>query len=178
MNYSKKKTLIFLCPLLAPERVAKSKYYWNSSLWNDYSTIWIETKLPKSDVMVERHLNELTNFINLFQNTDPIMLGNSIGAWWIANLASRKTNLKAAVMINPIADDYYDPLINATFKYSILSQKPSLQGPTKILVASSDKSSRVAKHFSGVPYLLDFNLFRPKNYHSCLSFIKDWLEVL
>jgi hypothetical protein len=178
MNFLKKKTLIFLCPLLIPERVAKTKYYWNSSLWSNYDTIWIKTKLPKSDVMVEHHLNDLTNFVNLFQNSEPIIFGNSIGAWWIANLACRKSNLKAAVMLNPILDDYYDPFINTTFKYNILRQTPELKGPTKVLVAAQDKSSKIAKHFNGVPYLLDSDLFRPKNYSNCLSFIKDWLEVL
>lgn len=176
MKYLDRPTIIFLYPSFIPERVAKSKLYWNHSLWKGCDTVYLKFPLPLSDTMAEKHLENLTQLLAAFRN--PIMIGSYIGAWWIANICNRPNNLKAAVLVEPIADDYFDPLINTTYKYTFMYHKPVLMGSTKVLVCSSDKYSRVSNHYKGISYFLDFGILRPKNYDACLTFIKEWIEVI
>lgn len=171
-----KKTIFFLSPFLITESVAKSKLYWNHSLWGEYNTVYIRSKLPKSDNMVKKELNRLNNLINLFPNV--ILIGNSLGAWWAGNLACQPSNIKAVVLIDTIINDDYNVLINATQKYSIMHRIPYISGPTKILACATQSHSCVHRHFNAIPYLLDNGFFRAKNYESCLNFTKDWIEVI
>lgn len=171
-----KKSIFFLSPFLVTESLAKSKLYWNHSLWNDYNTVYIRSKLPKSDNMVQKELDRLHNLINLFPNV--ILIGNSLGAWWAGNLACQPSTIKAIVLIDPIINDQYNFLINATAKYSFMFKDPYIAGPTKALVCANQSHHNVSKHFKAIPYLLDDAVFRSKNYKACLNFTKDWLEVI
>ena len=98
------KTIIFLSGIFLPKWIARSKLVWNSSQWSNYNCIWLDSKIPYSDIMVKQELSKLERLIKKYPNA--ILAGHSLGAWWISNLLCRQS-----LMVNKTI--LWTPLVNA-----------------------------------------------------------------
>jgi hypothetical protein len=73
------KTIIFMSGIFVPKWLAKSKFIWDKSNWEDYHCIWLNSKIPYSDMMVAQELDKLENLI--LKYPDATLAGHSLGAW-------------------------------------------------------------------------------------------------
>lgn len=181
------KNIIFLSGLGVPKVLAKMPMIWNDTLWHNHKRIYLTSKIPTSDNMVKTHLKDLVKFINKFD--DPVVVGQSLGAWWAANLACEPMcQMKKFVLCIPLADTNYYPIFNASplFKPTNRTPNPQHYGPYKSLVvyASNDfivpinqHAVPLERHFNALSYKLDGGHLIQSNHQKGLEFIKDWIEL-
>lgn len=181
------KNIIFLSGLGVPKFFAKSSLVWNDLLWKNHRRIYVTSKIPTSDAMVRRNLKELTRFINVFP--EPIVIGQSLGAWWAANLAcDTACKINKMVLCIPLCDTKSYPIFNTSYLYypPRRTANPQLLGPHKTLVVSAtdDWIVPASRHalplefqFKALSYKLDGGHLLQKNHQAGLNYIKDWVEL-
>lgn len=180
------RTIIFISGWGVPRFLQTGSSVWDDDLWKDYGRVYLSSKTPFSDVSVKNHLDKLSLFVNSFSN--PIVMGQSLGAWWAANLACLpNTKIDKLVLFTPFSSLIdYPTVFNVSPYYYLHNKKPYIKGPHKVLVCGANKdiitpiqnhASRLLSLFNGMPYSLSGGHFRQKNHKACLNFIKDWIEI-
>lgn len=180
------RTIIFISGWGVPSFLQKMSAVWDDNLWKDYGRVYLPSKTPTSDVAVKKHLDKLSQFVNNFP--DPIVMGQSLGAWWAANLACRPdTKITKLVLLTPFTSLHDYPLVfNSSPYYYPHNKKVYVKGPHKVLVcgAANDlvappeqHASRLLNTFNATPYKLQGGHFFQKDHKACLNFIKDWIEI-
>jgi len=180
-----KHNIIFISGLSIPKCLAKTKLVWNDSLWNDYNRYYVSNYLPTSDLDAKRKLNELKELINSLSN--PIIISQSLGAWWTANLACMpECDIKKVIMMTPLANAKNVPFFNTSSLMYPIKNAPVVNGPHRVLVCQAKydlicpvqfNGSRLIKHFNAMSYDLNGGHFYQSDHTSCLKFMQDWIEV-
>lgn len=180
-----KNTIIFLSGLGVPKILAKSKFLWNDSFWQENNRIYISSKIPTSDVMVEKELYRLSNIINSFDS--PIIMSHSLGSWWAANLACTKANFNKLVMVTPLCDHSEYPIFNVSSYYNPCNRKPNDGFGAKntlvyvakydLLVPPQSHGFLLAKHFNAQIHQLDGGHFYQTNHNEMLKTIKYCFDI-
>lgn len=180
------KTIIFISGWMVPKIVGKSPLVWDKDFWSGYKTIFLNSKTPTSDRMVAEELDYLQNIVE--SNPGCALAGQSLGAWWSANLALRPhVSIKKMVLWTPLGDANAYPIFNVTRRYHPMNQKPtSNQGPHRVLtmigkydliVPPNYHAEELNSHFRGMPYLLEGGHFYQSNHKSALHYMKEWIET-
>lgn len=179
------KNIVFISGWGVPRLIAKSRFGWNDELWTDYSRIYLPSVAPKSDVMVRQHLGYLENLINSLNN--PIVMGQSLGGWWAANLACQPNiKMDKVVLYTPFSDLHEYAFFNASPLYYPYNREAKVKGPHRVLICHAREdifagerihTYRLMNTFNAVDYQLDGGHFKQKNRIPCLEFIKDWMEI-
>lgn len=181
------RTIIFLSGLGVPKFLARSKFIWNDPLWQDYHRIYITTKIPISDKMVENELENLCKLVGSYPNVT--IAGQSLGAWWGANLACYPgSDIKKLVMWTPLGDTSYYPIFNASRRHHPMNKQPNSHniGPHRAAVFAANYDCVVpikkhaitlSKHFDAINYKLDGGHLFQNNHLPALHFMKDWIEL-
>jgi hypothetical protein len=177
--------IIFINGLSIPKILAKTKYVWDDKLWKNYNRAYLSSPVSISDLDAKNQLTELINIVNSVDS--PIVIGQSLGAWWAANLACVKDiNLNKLILFTPLADARLAPMCNVTKIMNPLEQPPYLTGPHKVLVCEAkydmvcpiyEHSYPLIRHFNAMPYSLNGGHFFQKDHTACLSFIQDWIDL-
>lgn len=180
------KTIIFISGWAVPKFIAKTAWVWDQKFWSDYRRIWISSKTPTSDGMVQKELNRLENLLRLFPNA--VLAGHSLGGWWASNLALRQeVQINKMVLWTPLgnADDY--PIFNVTPRYHPIHQPvTNTHGPHRVLVYSAKDDMivpppghglRLSQHFNAMNYNLQGGHFFQGNHRAALEYMKEWIEV-
>jgi pimeloyl-ACP methyl ester carboxylesterase len=180
------KTIIFMSGICVPQWLAQSKFIWDSNLWKNYNCIWLNSKIPYSDSMVGRELDQLENLVQKYDEV--ILAGHSLGAWWISNLICRDSvNVEKTILFTPLTDTSQYPIFNATPRYHPCNQLPNINniGLHKILIAYGNEDLIVSQtrhafnlvmHFKAMPVRLEGGHFYQTNHKASLMYIKDWVE--
>lgn len=181
------KTLIFLSGFAVPTWLSKTKFVWNDPFWEDYHRVYIDSKTPRSDNMVDRELARLSNLINSYDN--PIVIGQSLGGWWGANLACYPgTKMDKLVLWTPVCHAEVYPIFNVTLRHHPMAKhnNPNMHGPHRVLISYAYDDWLVPHDYHAVALMKKFNatLFRldgghwfQTNHQQGLSFMKDWIEL-
>lgn len=181
------RTIIFLSGLGVPKLLAKSRFVWNDSFWKDYHRIYITSKIPFTNEIVEKEINRLCNLMAQFDN--PIIAGHSLGAWWAANLAcSPQSIMKKMVLLTPLGDAAAYPILNVSSCHHPINKKPNNYnvGPNRTLLVSATydlvvpahhHSNYMVKLFQPLVYQLNGGHFYQKNHQNGLIFMKNWIEI-
>lgn len=170
---------------MVPKWLAKSQFVWNDSFWRDYRRVYISSRTPTSDMMAEKEIQRLLNIVSLFP--EATIAGQSLGAWWAANLACRpQCKIKRMVFWTPLGDTTEYPIFNVSQRYHPINQTPKVYGPHRILVYAGkedfivppkDHAETLCEHFSGTPYLLHGGHFFQTNHQEGLKYMKTWMEL-
>jgi pimeloyl-ACP methyl ester carboxylesterase len=181
------RTIIFLSGFMIPIWAAKTKFVWNDSLWKDYNKIYLSSKTPLSDGMVDRELDNLCRLVNNFPNVT--LAGMSLGAWWAANLASHtECKIKKLVLWTPLGDANAYPIFNVTKRHHPANKTPNQHnvGPHRCAIFSAEYDLIVPPHFhtkdliskfDSITYKLDGGHIYQPNHQAGLKFMKDWVEL-
>lgn len=187
MEYNVDRTIIFLSGLGVPKILARSRFIWNDPLWQNYRRIYVTTKIPTSDKMVERELANLCQLVNSFTNV--AIAGQSLGAWWGANLACYpEANIKKLIMWTPLGDASCYPIFNVTPRHHPMNKSPNLHNvgayrtavfsaKYDIVVPIKEHAITLSNHFDALNYHLDGGHFFQKNHQAGLHFMKEWIEL-
>ena len=180
------KTIIFITGYSIPVFLAKTNFFWNDLMWDDYTRIYNSSKTPISDFMVEQELQRLEKLIDSFKY--PIVASHSLGAWWTANLVMRQNvNIKKVVYWTPLTDiNRYPRLFNASKDYYPCSKvlPDEMLGLDKHLVIGADKdlitphhdALKLARYLKSTQYTLDGYHCYQRNHAEALNFMKNWLK--
>jgi len=179
------KTIIFISGWNVPKFVAKSKLIWEEDFWNEYNCVWVSSKTPTSDLMVERELDRLQRLLGRFPGAT--VAGQSLGAWWGAHLAHRpQVVINKLVCWTPLyhADDY--PIFNITPRYSLSYKRiTENSGSSKVLTVLAKEDMivppmrhayQLKEHFQGMGIVLDGGHLFQSNHKEGLIFMKKWIE--
>jgi predicted alpha/beta hydrolase family esterase len=181
------KTIIFMSGIFVPKWLAKSKFIWDKSHWFDYKCLWLNSKIPYSDIMVEKELDYLERLVKKYPGA--ILAGHSLGAWWVANLICRETiTVKKSIFLTPLVDTNGYPIFNVTSRYNPCKQIPNynnigldktlvVYGKEDLLVPQEDHSFDLINHFKSTPYRLEGGHFYQTNHHAALNYMKEWVEL-
>lgn len=181
------RTIIFINGFAVPKFIGKSRFVWDDDFWRGYNRIYLTSAVPISDTTTNYHLDKLSDFVNQFDK--PIVAGQSLGAWWAANLACHpKSNIDKMVLWTPLGDAQEFPIFRVSDKHNPIFKKPNLNnvGPHKTLVCYGKRdlivpahyhSTDFIRHFNAMTYKLDGGHFYQSNHKSGLSFMKDWIEL-
>lgn len=181
------KTIIFLNGVMMSTWLAKSKFLWDQTLWSDYNCVWVSSKLPYSDMMVGKELDRLQRLLEQYPNAT--LAGQSLGAWWAANLACRSNcNISKMVLWTPLVNHLEYPIFNVTARYHPYHQTPNPNntGLHKALVFYGDEDLIVPQqthayynimHFKALSYKLHGGHLLQKNHQAALKYMKDWIET-
>jgi predicted esterase len=181
------KTIIFMSGILIPNWLAKTKFVWDKSHWKDYDCIWLESKIPYSDIMVERKLNQLQ--LLLEKHPGATLAGHSLGAWWSANLACRQDcNISKMVLWTPLVDHSIYPIFNASSHYNPCKQIPNpnnigshkvliCYGSDDLMVPHQYHSYHSINHFQAMTYQLKGGHYYQNNHKNALKYMKEWIEI-
>lgn len=182
-----KRTIIFISGFMIPKFLAKSKFVWDDSLWKDYNRVYITSRIPLSDYMVREELINLSQLIGSYDNVT--VAGQSLGAWWAANLACRpESKIKKLVMWTPLGDANAYPIFNVSRLYHppyLVPNKNSV-GPHRSIVFGGNNDFIVPpqhhcldliKFFDASSYSLSGGHFFQSNHKAGLNFMKDWIEI-
>lgn len=179
------KTIIFISGWSISPWLAKSILFWNDSVWKNYNRVYISSKTPTSDRMVQEELNNLSNIIN--QHTNVILAGHSLGAWWAANLACETRNaIEKLVFWTPLSDVDTYPIFTASEKYhpmnkvpnsNILGKKNSLLFEAKydLIVPPEHHCHDLLYHFDAYKYTLYGGHALQLNHKKGLQFMRSWI---
>lgn len=180
------KTIIFISGWAVPKFIAKSKWVWDKDFWADYKCIWLSSKTPTSDGMVQKELNKLQNLLNLYP--DATLAGQSLGGWWASNLALRsEVKIKKLVLWTPLgnAGDYL--IFNVTPRFHPPHQElVSNSGPNRVLVLYGKDdlivppdahAHHLSRHFRAMDYKLNGGHLYQSNHRAALQYMKDWIET-
>jgi hypothetical protein len=183
-----KRTVIFLSGYLVPNWLAKSPLVWNQARWQDYRTIFIKSPVPTSDAMVQAHLNQLAYLTSLFPNV--AVVGQSLGAWWAANLACEPAaQMKRVAFWTPLVDANAYPIFKVSRNHHPLNKKPnpSIVGPGSSLVLYGDKdfvvpqwthAQNLVSHFQALTYKLDGGHWFQANHNRGIDYLLDWIVAV
>jgi hypothetical protein len=181
------RTIIFLSGWGVPTWLAKTKYVWNAPFWKEYNAIYVPSKTPRSDNMVERELENLCQLVNAYPNAT--LVGQSLGAWWAANLACYpKASISKLVLWTPLCDAGQYPIFNVTDRHNPLFKTTNANncGPHRTLVtyAYNDflvpfefHSVSLVRKFNSTVYKLDGGHWFQKNHQAGLSYMKEWIDI-
>jgi len=180
------KHIIFMSGFLIPKWLAQSKFVWDKAHWEDYQCFWLDSKVPYSDIMVSKELDNLERLLNKYP--EATFAGHSLGAWWISNLMCRPTvEFRKTVLWTPLthADEY--PVFNVSPRYNPMYQIPNLPNTgayrnlvvyanQDLIVPSPSHALSLSFHFKSMTYqLLGGHLYQ-KNHKAALNYMKDWVE--
>lgn len=180
-------TIIFINGFKVPTWLAKSPFVWNDKLWKGYDRVYLSSKTPSSDAMVEKEIARLSNFVSRFEH--PVVMGQSLGAWWAAQLGCYpQFTGKQLVFFTPLLslEDY--PLVfNASARYHPTNRTPNQHnkgydrvftavGDQDLIVPSWTHGNTLAHHFESSLYTLRGGHFYQNNHKKCLLTIKNWLD--
>jgi len=181
------KTIIFMGGIFIPNWLSKSKFVWEESHWSDYHCIWLKSKIPYSDMMVERELDRLQRLME--NNPGATIAGHSLGAWWASNLACRHDcEIAKMVLWTPLVNHEPYPIFNVTARYHPCKQtpNPNNMGPHKVLVCYGNEDLIVphqdhahygVTHFKAMVYRLNGGHLFQYNHKAALKYMKDWIET-
>jgi predicted esterase len=181
------KTIIFMSGIFVPKWLAKSRFIWNKPHWQDYKCLWLDSRVPYSDIMVEKELDYLERLIKKYPGA--ILAGHSLGAWWAANLLCRETvSVKKTIFLTPLVNANEYPIFNVTPRYDPCKQIPNddniglsrtlvVYGTQDLLVPQHRHSYSLISHFKAMSYSLDGGHFYQKNHQAALDYMKDWAEI-
>lgn len=156
-------------------------------MWREYRCLWLDSKTPINDWMVEKELDRLQFLLKIFP--DAVVAGHSLGAWWAANLALRpEVIIKKLVLWTPLGDTSAYPIFNVSRRYHPPLQKvnPFNHGPHRVLIGSAkhdlivppdEHSAQLLKQFDAMPYHLNGGHIYQTNHKAGLKFMKDWIEI-
>ena len=180
------KTIIFINGWAVPKFIAKSPWVWDESFWAGYQRIWISSKTPTSDGMVQKELDRLQTILSKYPGAT--LAGHSLGGWWSANLALRpEVKINKLVLWTPLgyAGDY--PIFNVTPRFHPPHQGPThnsgphrvlvLYGKDDLIVPSAHHALPLARHFGALEYRLEGGHFFQSNHRAALRYMKDWIEL-
>lgn len=182
-----KRTIIFLSGFMVPKWLSKSDLVWSHSRWPNYRKIYISSKIPTTDSMVEGELRRLAYFTRLFPNV--VVAGQSLGGWWAANLACEPTaQMKKVIFWTPLVDANSYPIFPVSRKHHPLNKLPNSKfvGPHKSLVLYGNKdkivphqdhSNKLISHFDSVSYKLEGGHYLQSNHYEAISYMRDWIEI-
>ncbi len=180
-----KHNIVFINGLSVPKVFSKTKYVWNDKLWLNYKRTYLSSYIPTSDFDAKNKIKELTGLINSLDN--PIVICQSLGAWWGANLAcTKECNLHKLIMVTPLSNVTYVPFFNVSNIMAPLQNIPHHTGPHKILVCSAKydivcppifNSDKLKKHFNALSYEMNGGHFYQKDHTAALHFMQDWIEL-
>lgn len=181
------RTIIFISGLLIPKIIAKTKFVWDDQFWKNYRRIYITSRIPTSDSMVEEELRSLNNLISSYPQVT--VAGQSLGAWWAANLACRpESKINKLVMWTPLGDASAYPIFNVSrnFHPPYLIPNSHNKGPHKsivfygkrdLIVPHKCHSVDLINTFNATSYPLSGGHAFQKNHKAGLQFMKDWIEL-
>lgn len=170
-----------------PKFVAKSRFLWNEPMWPDYNKIWLSSKTPTSDMMVEKELDRLEYILGLYPNAT--LAGQSLGGWWLANLALRPNiAINKLVLWTPLCDCRDYPIFNVTERYNPAKQIPNginygfrrvlvLGAKNDLIVPSAKHSWKLSDLFGSITYYLNGGHFYQNNHQSALTYMKEWINL-
>jgi pimeloyl-ACP methyl ester carboxylesterase len=182
-----RRTIIFINGFAVPKFVGKTRFVWDDDFWQGYNRIHLTSAVPISDVMVSSQLTKLNKFVSQFDK--PIVIGQSLGAWWAANLACHpKSNIDKMVLWTPLGDaqkypvfnvsDYHHPVCKAPNPHNIGPHKTLVcYGERDWLVPPEEHAHNLISHFKATEYKLDGGHFFQFNHKRALSYMKDWIEL-
>jgi hypothetical protein len=180
------KSIIFISGFGVPEFVARSKFLWDEPFWSDYTCFWLGSRTPTSDRMVEKELDRLERILSRYP--DSTVAGQSLGAWWAANLALRSTvDIKKLVFWTGLCNHNEYPIFNATPRYNPVYQESTNQNfgvhrvlnvyaKDDLIVPPQSHAFQLNKQFCPMPYQLEGGHLLQRNHKEALSFMKDWIE--
>jgi len=137
--------------------------------------------------MVERELHTLTSLVNQFPNVT--VAGQSLGAWWAANLACQpQSRIKKLVLWTPLGDANAYPIFNVTQRHHPPHKTPNKHnvGPHRaavfaakddLIVPPREHSLPLINQFEPTVYRLDGGHLLQSNHKAGLIFMKDWIEL-
>jgi pimeloyl-ACP methyl ester carboxylesterase len=182
-----KRTIIFLSGFMVPNILAKTRFVWDDSIWKDYHRIYMPSKTPTSDYMVAKELDRLSGIVNAYPNVT--FAGQSLGAWWGANLACRpESKIKKLALWIPLGDAQAYPIFNASRTYHpphLIPNQNSIgphrtivyYGKRDFIVPPKNHCFDLIKLFNAESYPLDGGHFFQINHKAGLNFMKDWIEI-
>jgi predicted esterase len=170
------KSILFLSGVSVPKFLSKSYFYWNDSFWKSYDRKYYSSKLPFTNLIVEK---ELLNLNSLIKNYD-VVAGYSLGAWWLSNLMTHyDLKISKLILLNPLTH-----IKNRSFG-NLISYYHPLNNPNKVLVGYGDDdlitplnhSYDIIKHFNAFSYELRGGHIYQHNHQEFLLFMRDWLDI-
>lgn len=180
-----RRIIIFISGWGVPGFLQRTPLVWDDKVWEDYGRIYLSSKTPTSDVMVKNNLQKLNKFVNSFEK--PIVIGQSLGAWWAANLACQPdSKIDKLVLMTPLSSLSDYPFFNASPLYYPHNRVPYIKGPHKVLVGGAKEdliapvswhASKLRWHFNATPYELNGGHYYQKDHKSFLEFTKEWIEI-
>jgi pimeloyl-ACP methyl ester carboxylesterase len=181
------RTIIFISGFAVPTWLAKTRFVWDDSLWKDYRRIYLPSRTPLSDNMVERELDKLCHLTHLFPNVT--LAGQSLGAWWAANLACHpQSKIKKLALWTPLGDANAYPIFNVTQRHHPSNKTANKRnvGPhhaaifcakNDLIVPPKEHSLPLISQFEPTVYRLDGGHLLQSNHKAGLIFMKDWIEL-
>jgi pimeloyl-ACP methyl ester carboxylesterase len=181
------RTIIFISGFAVPKWLAKTRFVWENSLWEGYRKIYLPSRTPLSDGMVERELDNLCSLVNQYPNVT--LAGQSLGAWWAANLACHpQSKIKKLVLWTPLGDANAYPIFNVTARHHPPFKIPNKHnvGPHKtavfcakddLIVPPREHAADLITQFQPTVYRLDGGHLLQSNHKAGLIFMKDWIEL-
>ncbi len=180
------KTVIFISGWQVPQFLAKSKFVWDESLWQDYKTIWLDSRTPIHDFMIEYELDKLQDLVEAHPGC--ALVGQSLGGWWAANLALRMScSIKKLALWTPVCDASAYPIFKASRKYHPPYRPVQrTKGPHRVLTLTArhdlivppDAHGReLSRHFDSMEYDLKGGHIWQSNHKAALIYLKDWIET-
>jgi pimeloyl-ACP methyl ester carboxylesterase len=180
------KTIIFINGWQVPKFIAKSKLVWDKDFWSDYHCIWLSSKTPTSDGMVQRELDKLQDLLSKYP--EAAVAGQSLGGWWASNLAVRpEVHINKLVLWTPLGNTRDYPIFNVTPRFHPPHQGLAhnsgphrvlvLYGKDDLIVPPNDHAHQLTKHFSATDYRLNGGHFYQSNHRAALEYMKDWIET-
>lgn len=181
------QTIIFLSGFAIPNWLSKTKFIWNKPFWENYNCIFLTSKIPISDNMVERELYKLSYLTQKIPNA--IVAGHSLGAWWAGNLACHpESKIQKLILWTPLGDTTAYPIFNVTKRFNPIYNIPNKKnvGGDKALLISAKNDLVVPAHkhahlfmtpFKPTTYELDGGHFYQKNHKEALQFMKKWIML-
>ncbi len=170
-----------------PKFLTKSKLFLDEKHWQDYQCLWLDSKIPYSDGMVEKELDNLQRLMD--KHPGAVLVGHSLGAWWSANLACRPSCfLHKLVLWTPLIWSHEYNVFNVSHRYNPCNQTPNPDntGPHKVLVCYGTKdlivphykhSALAIPHFNATSYSLEGGHLYQSNHKYALEYMKDWLDI-
>lgn len=180
------KTIIFINGWAVPKFIAKSAWIWDESFWSGYRRLWISSKTPTSDGMVQKELDRLQHLLSLFPGAT--LAGHSLGGWWASNLALRPgIQIRKLVLWTPLGNAGYYPIFNVTPRFHpphqelIHNSGPHrvlvLYGKDDLIVPPNEHALHLARHFRAMEYKLSGGHFFQSNHRAALEYMKEWVEL-
>jgi len=179
-----KQTIIFLSGLAVPKILAKSKLVWDDTMWDNFDSVYYTSKIPISDKMVDLEIDNLCKLINDYDR--PFVVGQSLGAWWGANLACLpECNINKLAMWTPVANASAYPIFNVTHCHNPRNKKVNdrFVGGKNSLLCYAENDLITPNYSQSLNFMIHFNptifklngghLFQ-RNHEAGLIFMRDW----